>query len=51
MDVKIENKKIYIDNKIIELPFTPFKFIKFDEVVVVMMNEMGDKCRDIVVPF
>ena len=46
MNVKIENKIMYIDSRPVVLPFTPFKFIEFDGGIVVMMNEMGDKCRD-----
>ena len=46
MNVKIENRKLYIDERLIDLPYEPFKFQLFDGGIALLMNTNGKYGRD-----
>ncbi len=46
MDVSIENYKLYINQKMVELPYPVSKFFIYDEGVVVIVNTRPSECRD-----
>ena len=46
MDVSIEKYKLFINQKLVELPYPVSKFFKYDGGVVVIMNTRPSECRD-----